>query len=297
MARFMADLDRRIHPIRDDLAATQLADRIDAPNYAEATPARLIVGHTPLRNAPSGKAPLDSELLFGERVDIYESKGGWAWVQNQTDQYVGFVDSAALVTTENDADATPSHRVSALRTYLYPEPDLKTPPLDLLSLSSEVTVLDERNGFGDSGHGWIWGGHVSPVDQFETNIVAVACAFLGTPYLWGGRTSVGLDCSAFVQLALASCGIQVPRDTDMQENALSKLDDWSGEAEMLEPGDLIFWKGHVAIWIGQNRLIHANATHMAVTVGPLQDIVNHIEQATGEPVSSVRRPNFSQRTS
>jgi len=287
----MTDLDRRIHAIRDDLAAADLQGQVSAPAYAAPTPAQITVGHTPLRRSPASDAPLDSELLYGEQVDMFETADGWCWVQNKTDGYVGYVTSDTLGEPgESDSDAT--HRVSALRTYLYPEPDLKTPPMDILSLTSELSIDRDVNGFGDTGHGWVWGGHLSGVDQFETNIVAVACAFLGTPYLWGGRTSIGLDCSAFVQLTLASCGLQVPRDTDMQEDALELVDDWSGTAEDLVSGDLIFWKGHVAIWLGQGRLIHANATHMAVTPGPLQDIIDHIKQATGEPVSSVRRPKL-----
>ncbi len=284
----MTNLDRRIHAIRDDLAAAGLQDQVDVPAYAEPTPAKIIVGHTPLRRSPADDAPLDSELLFGEQVDVFETVGDWCWVQNKTDGYVGYVTGNSI----GEPGPAASHRVSALRTYLYPEPDLKTPPLDILSLTTEISISRDENGFGDTGHGWIWGGHLSLVDQYESNIVAVACAFLGTPYLWGGRTSIGLDCSAFVQLTYASCGLSVPRDTDMQESVLDEVDDWSGGAEDLLPGDLLFWKGHVAIWLGQDRLMHANATHMAVTPGPLRDIIDHIKQATGEPVSSVRRPNF-----
>ena len=274
----MADApDRRLQALREDGTAVE----------SERT-AEIVTGHTPLRRSPGIDAPLDSELLYGERVDVYEEENGWAWVQNQTDGYVGYVEAGAL----GDVGTDPTHRISALRTFVYPEPDLKTPPADLLSLTSEISVSEQENGFGETPHGWVWGGHVSPVDQFETNITAVACAFLGTPYLWGGRTSIGLDCSAFVQLTLASCGLAVPRDTDLQETALPELAEGSGSDEDLLPGDLIFWPGHVAIWLGQGRLIHANATHMAVTPGGLQDTVDHIEQSTGDTVSSIRRPDY-----
>lgn len=271
------DSDRRLCALQDDGTPAEPIHR-----------AVVAAGHTPLRRAPSLDAPLDSELLYGERIDVFDERDGWAWVQNATDGYVGYAEASAL----GDAGTDPTHRVSALRTFLYPEPDLKTPPLDLLSLTSMVTIEDQQNGFGDTGHGWIWGGHVSPADRFETNVTAVACAFLGTPYLWGGRTSIGLDCSAFVQLALASCGIAVPRDTDMQEVAVAPVEDWPGGADDLLPGDLIFWPGHVAIWLGQGRLIHANATHMAVTPGGLQEVAEHIEQATGDTVSGIRRPDY-----
>lgn len=288
----MTELDQRIHAIRDDLVTAALQGQVDAPAYAEAIPAQVMVGHTPLRRNPAIDASLDSELLFGEQIDVFETSDDWCWVQNKTDGYVGYVTRDVLGEL-GEASPAPTHRVSALRSYLYPEPDLKTPPLDILSLTTALTIDNEVNGFGDTGHGWVWGGHLSAVDQFETNIVAVACSFIGTPYLWGGRTSIGLDCSAFVQLTLASCGLRVPRDTDMQENAMDLVNDWSGNADDLQSGDLIYWKGHVAIWLGHNRLIHANSTDMAVTSGPLHDIIEYIKQKTGEPVSSVRRPSFN----
>ena len=134
---------------------------------------------------------------------------------------------------------------------------------------------------------------MSPIDQYETNLTAVACAFLGTPYLWGGRTSIGLDCSALVQLALASCGLNLPRDTDLQENALPEVKDWSGNEKDLMPGDLIYWSGHVALSLGQGRLIHANATHMAVTAGIFEEVVSRIRNETGGTITSIRRSPHS----
>jgi cell wall-associated NlpC family hydrolase len=281
-------IDRRITPVRDDLAAAQLRNEIDAPRYAEAVPRRVAAGHAPLRQGPGSTEPLVSELLYGEAVDLYEEKEGWAWVQNRTDDYVGYVDASQL----GAPGPEPTHWVSALRTYLYPEPSLKAAPSALVSLTSPVTVSAERNGYGDTGDGWVWLGHLTRQRQYETNITAIAASFLGTPYLWGGRTSIGLDCSAFIQIVYACCGIALPRDTDLQEHAMLEVENWSGDETDLVPGDLIYWKGHVALWLSRNRLIHANATHMAVTSGPLQETLEHIKQATGQSVSSVRRAVF-----
>ena len=268
------DLDKRLNPIRRDGSCAQPIDQC-----------QVAIGHTALLGAPIPDAQLESQLLFGEQVDVYEVCGEFSWVRNRTDGYVGYV---ATNTLENIGPKC-SHRVSALRTYVYPKPDLKTQPIDLLSVTSTVHTYGEKNGFSNTPYGWVWSAHLSPVDKYETNLTAVACAFLGTPYLWGGRTSVGLDCSALVQLTLKSCGVNVPRDTDLQENNLPKLTDWSGNEKDLISGDLIFWHGHVAIWLGNNHLIHANATDMAVTLRTLQEVKSHIQKETGSSISSICR--------
>ena len=270
--------DKRLHPVRAD---GSYAEPVDT--------AQVVTGHTALRGMPKKNAPIESQLLYGERVDIYEKSEQFTWVKNRTDGYMGYVASNDL----GKIVAPPQYRVSALRTFLYPKPDLKTQPLDLISLTSIVHVDEEKNGFGKTPHGWVWSAHLSHIDRYETNLTAVACAFLGTPYLWGGRTSIGVDCSALVQLALASCGLKLPRDTDLQENALPEVKDWSGNEDDLMPGDLIYWPGHVALWLGQGRLIHANATHMAVTAGIFQDVESRIRKETGSTISSIRRSQHS----
>jgi cell wall-associated NlpC family hydrolase len=193
---------------------------------------------------------------------------------------VGYLPANALIAP----GAAATHRVIAPRTFLYHEPDIKTPPVMPLSFGSLITVAREEKGFSFTGRGAIFSRHLAPLSRFDSDFAATAQKFIGTPYLWGGRTSLGLDCSALVQLSLEAAGIKCPRDSDMQEQALGD----PVPLEKLRRGDLVFWKGHVAIACDSDTLVHANAFHMAVAVEPLADAVERIAKL-GTRVSSVRR--------
>lgn len=277
-----ARLDPRLTPARPDVAAAHLKGRVEALRFVAGETRRVAVGHAGLRRAPTPDAPLETEALYGEEVTVYDELEGWAWVQAKTDSYVGYVPSAAL-SAELGPGAT--HRVSALRTLLFPAPSIKVPPVDALSMGARLSVVDFEDRFAalDTG-AYAVTAHLKPLDAFETDPVAVAERFVGAPYLWGGRTSLGLDCSALVQTGLAACGIAAPRDSDMQEAAL-------GHAIRLEEarrGDLVFWKGHVAFVRDAKTLLHANAWAMAVAVEPLEEALARISKA-GDEVTSVRR--------
>ena len=128
--------------------------------------------------------------------------------------------------------------------------------------------------------------HLAPIGAgFETDAAGVALRFLGAPYLWGGRESLGLDCSGLVQQALAACGKACPRDTDMQAGigvAVAPGD--------LARGDLVFWKGHVGMMLDAERMVHANGHHMATVVEPLAEAIARIEAAGYGPPTAYRRP-------
>ncbi len=279
----MADtFDRRLTPARPDVAAAFLKGKVEALRFVEGEKRRVAIGHASLRRAPRPDAMLETELLFGEEVTVYDELEGWAWVQNATDGYVGYVPSAAL-SEETGPGAT--HRVSALRTLLFPSASIKEPPDDALSMNAAVSVVDFEDRFAvlDTG-AYAIAKHIAPLEETESDPVAVAERFIGAPYLWGGRTSLGLDCSALVQTALAACGVSAPRDSDMQEAALGRPLALS-EARR---GDLIFWKGHVALVRDAQTLIHANAFAMAVAIEPLAEALARISKA-GDEVTSVRR--------
>src|SRR5712692_4768836 len=276
-------LDPRLTPARADLAAKHLAGKVAAARFVEGEAREVAEPQAPLRRAPSPDAPLDTEALKGERVTVYEtSDEGWAWGQLESDGYVGFMPANAL----RDPGPTPTHKVAALRTHVFPGPSIKLPPVEALALGCRLAVVRIEEPFAvTTSGGFIPTRHLAPIDAKETDFVVVAERFVGAPYLWGGKTSLGLDCSALVQVALAACGIASPRDSDMQENALGAP---LADRSVLCRGDLLFWQGHVAIVRDQATLVHANAFHMAVAIEPIREAIVRI-RAAGSDVASVRR--------
>ncbi|MGH6735672.1 MAG: NlpC/P60 family protein [Methyloceanibacter sp.] len=277
-------LDPRRHAYRPDLAAEALRGIIKAERYAEGEPRQVAAPSLPLRREPRFDSTLDTEALLGETLTVYEEREGWAWVQLDRDSYVGYMPSDGLVPV-----ITPlTHRVSVLRTYVFPEPDTKSPPLAMLSLNAGVAMAEEQGRFLQlQNGGFLYAQHARPVGEVASDFVAVAEAFLGTPYLWGGRTSVGLDCSGLVQLAAEATGHRLPRDADMQAIEAGRVVAWR-EGAALRRGDLVFWEGHVGIMTSPRTILHANAHHMAVQREPFAEAKERIKVA-GFEVTSVRR--------
>lgn len=278
------ELDPRVNAFRPDLAAMTLKDRIEAPRYAEGGARQVVAASAPVRKTPRLDARFESEALHGEVVTVYEESDGWAWGQLERDRYVGYLPSDAL----SEIVTTVTHKVVALRTYVFPEPAVKAPPLRLLSLNAGLAVSDSSGGFvALDGGGFITASHVAPLDRHAPEFVAVAERFLGTPYLWGGRTSLGLDCSALVQLSLEAAGIAAPRDSDMLETALGEALD-ARDLSALRRGDLVFWKEHLGVMLDATRLLHANAHHMETAIEPVTEAVARGE-AEGSPVTAIKR--------
>jgi cell wall-associated NlpC family hydrolase len=276
--------DPRRHAYRDDLAAETLRGLVRAERYAKGNARQVAAPSLPLRREPRFDATLDTEALLGETVTVYDENEGWAWVQLVRDGYVGYMPSEGL----SAKIVPPTHRIAVLRTYVYPRPDGKTPPLTLLSLNAHVTASGTEGKFlALASGGYVFAGHAAPVGNTESDFVAVAETFLGTPYLWGGRTSVGLDCSGLVQLAVEAAGRAAPRDADMQAAELGHAIPWRPSAK-LRRGDLVFWEGHVGIMTNAEDFLHANAFHMAVEVEPFATARRRIKVA-GYDVSCVRR--------
>ncbi len=283
----MTDLDPRLHPYRDDLAAESLRGRIEAPAYVEGRPMQVAAGCIDLRRKPFADAPLDSQLLFGEEVLVFAEAEGWAWVQNKTDRYVGYIRRSALI----DEIHAPTHVVTALRSFVFPLPDLKAPTLDALSLASSVTVTDTEGAYCRlATGGWIYQRHLAPLDDLEPDYVATAERFIGVPYLWGGRSGLGLDCSALVQLALARAGVLALRDSDHQEATLGTPLDWVPGETQAQRGDLLYSPGHVAIVYDEERVLNANAHAMAVSIEPWRDLEARVIAESGGGFTGRRRP-------
>lgn len=273
--------DPRLTPARGDLAARHLQGRVAADRFVAGETFEVRDPQAPLRRAPAPDAPLETEALMGERVTVYEtSDEGWAWGQLESDGYVGYLPANAL----GRPGAAPTHKVAVVRTLVFPGPSIKLPPAAALPFGARVAIAREDGALAvTAAGGFVPARHLARLEARADDAVAVAERFLGAPYLWGGKTGLGIDCSGLVQVALAACGIACPRDSDMQERA------FPAATEPLRRGDLLFWKGHVAIARDAASIIHANAFHMAVTIEPAADAVAR-SRASGSEVTSVRRP-------
>lgn len=282
----MTALDARRTPFRDDLAAAFLKDKVRAPRYAEGERRQISAPSAALRAAPRFDAPLLTEALCGDVVTVYDIKDGWAWGQIASDGYVGYltVDGLSAMIEET------THKVASRSTFVYPAPDIKKPPFMRLSFSSELIIFAKEGKFAElSRGGFVFAGHLVPKKERAKDFVRVAERFIGTPYLWGGKTANGFDCSALVQIALQAAGMPCPRDSDMQE---AELGEPQPELGAVQRGDLIFWKGHVAIATSPDFIIHANAYHMETAVEPLRRAIERIGEQSG-PVTSIRRVSFA----
>lgn len=277
----MVALDPRIHPFRPEIAASHLKGQVEAKRFVDGTRYQVIEPAAALRRMPSNEARLDTEALFGEIVAVYDIEEDWAWGQLEADGYVGWLSANALAAP----GAAPTHKVRVPRTLCFPAPDVKRPPLAALPMGAKLAIVHQDERFAITAAGWhVPEVHLAPIKARVGDLVAVAETFLGVPYLWGGKTSLGLDCSGLVQVALQGAGIACPRDSDMQELALGKP---IALTEMRR-GDLIFWKGHVAIAHDAENIIHANAHHMMVAIEEAEGAIARIK-AAGSEVTSIKR--------
>ena len=269
--------DPRITPWRDGIAARSLEGVMEAEVYLDPKAMSCVAPASALRAAPDANSEQMDQLLFGERFEVLEEEGAWRFGQAARDGYVGFVEASAL----SPAGPLPTHRVAAIRTYAFAEPSIKTRALGPYSINALVAVDAVEGRLARVvGAGWITASHLAPIGTYEEDWAAVAERFLGAPYLWGGRESLGLDCSGLVQQALFACGRACPRDADQQEALGVAL-----EAADFSRGDLVFWKGHVAIGLGDGRIVHANGHHMATAIEPLAEAITRIGAGGSQPTS------------
>jgi cell wall-associated NlpC family hydrolase len=277
--------DPRLTPARSDLAAKYLEGKVKAARFVEGEVFEIVEVLAPMREGPSSDAMLSTQALKGERVTIYDRNGeGFAWGQLNSDGYVGWLPDRALAKPV----AKPTHKVTALRTFAFPGPSIKLPPVETLSMGAMLTVTREDGAFAVTREGWyLPRPHVGAIDEMAADFVAVAERFVGTPYLWGGKSSIGIDCSGLVQVALNAAGTGCPRDSDMQRDSLGRALS-PAEYKHLQRGDLIYWKGHVAIARDADSIVHANAHHMAAVVENTRDAIARIK-AAGNEIAAIKR--------
>ena len=279
----MVALDPRINPFRPEIAAKHLQGQVEAKRFVEGIRHTVVEPIAAVRRSPAHEARLDTQALLGESVMVYETTDeGWAWGQLENDAYVGWLSANAL----GPSDPVPTHKVAVPRTLGFPGPDIKLPPITALPMGATLAIVRQDERFAITANGWhLPAIHLAPIKAKQPDFVGVAESLLGAPYLWGGKTSLGLDCSGLTQVALQAAGIPCPRDSDMQELALGKL----SSIASLRRGDLVFWKGHVAIARDSETILHANAHHMMAAIEPAATAIARIK-AAGSDVTSVKRP-------
>jgi prepilin-type processing-associated H-X9-DG protein len=280
----MSGPNKRLNAYRPDLADITLKGVVDAQRFVEGTLMQVTTPVIGLFRQPSPTSMQLTQCLYGETLLCFDQKDDWSWIKLQRDGYVGYVPSHALSSTIH---AT-THEVLTLQTHLYPKPDLKTQPAINLPMLAGLSVTSlEKDYAAIAGGGFVFNRHLRPTNTAQGDYVTIATQFLGAPYYWGGKTVQGLDCSGLVQLALQATGIEVLRDSDMQEatlgNALSAHD-----MQHLKRGDFVFWDGHVGIMVDEENLLHANGHFMMVTQEPLKTATTRIA-ASGKNITSIRR--------
>jgi cell wall-associated NlpC family hydrolase len=274
-----ADGDARVTALRDGVASRALEGAVPAEVYLDPRPMSCAVAAVGVHRRPDLASEQMDQLLFGETFEMIEEEaGGFVWGQSPRDGYVGFVLGAALA----PPGLVPTHRVSAPRTYAFAEASIKSRARGPYSMNALVSVEATEGRLAKVARaGWMAVEHLTPVGEFETDWAGVAERFLGAPYLWGGRESLGLDCSGLVQAALFACGLACPRDADQQAQLGRPI-----ERAEFGRGDLVFWNGHVAIGLDETRIVHANGFHMAVAIEPLETAISRIEAAgVGRPTA------------
>ena len=283
----MTAFDARITLARPDLAASHLRGQVEADQYSDGQTFRVLKSVTPLFAEPRSDGAIQTEWLYGETVTVLEqSSEGWSWGQSILDSYVGYVSSDHL----GPLRTSPTHRVTALRSFVYPTASIKHVPQEILSFGARISVTGQQDRFSrlEDG-GFVITDHLTALDQKADDPARFADLFLHSPYLWGGRSSLGLDCSALVQLSFQGCSLSCPRDSDMQEKSLGEF---LPPNSPLQRNDLVFWKGHVGMMRDADTLLHANGTHMLVSSEPLALVRERNIAAGAGDITGFRRLPF-----
>ena len=282
----MTGFDKRITPARPDLAAAHLKGQVEAARFAGGRLLRVAEEVIDVRPEPNPEASLDTQALFGEDVMVYEDHEGWAWGQLLRDGYVGYFPANAL----RPPGPAATHRVAVPRSFAWPGASIKLPVVTALPLGARLALASTQGEFGRLADGsFVLLRHLAALDAPATDFAGVAEQFLHVPYLWGGKTSLGLDCSGLVQMSLDAAGIAAPRDSDMLVAAIGQPVEITEDFAGLARGDLMFWRGHCGIMQDSATLLHANGHHMQVVSEPLQAAAARLLAKSYGAVTAIRR--------
>lgn len=271
-------MDRRLTPANARVALDTLRGIVDAPRFTGGELAQVALPLVDLLRAPTG--PRERQLLLGDTVTVIDREAGWAFVQAAKDGYCGYLPEGSLSVAQ-----PVTHHVVSPGTHAYSGPKVQAPEVMPLYLGARVEVRSINGAWAETARGHVPAAHLLPLDQTLEDPAAVAMGFLHTPYLWGGNSRAGIDCSGLVQGAFRACGIDMPADSDLQSARGAAVP----EHEALRRNDLLFWKGHVAIALGPDRMVHATAAFMAVVEEDILPAIARIEAAGGGPVTHRRR--------
>jgi cell wall-associated NlpC family hydrolase len=283
------DNDPRITPTRGDVAADWLDGYLKAERFVKPIPHTIGCDFVSLYKEPDDNKPIQTQLLYGESFDVLDEKNGWLWGQNLTDGYVGYIKNDRVTKGKHH----PTHQVVNIGSWGFERKDLKSKPLQYYSFGALVEVVDMEERFAELSDGsFVMVSHLRAIDAPDTEPVSHAFRFLGVPYLWGGRSAVGLDCSSLIQLCMAQCNIAIPRDADLQYRSIGKeIAANLGEAQLM-PGDLVFWPGHVAMLIDRSNIIHANTRSMAVSIDELAEFARWKGENEGQSIKAIKRLEY-----
>lgn len=270
-------MDRRSHPATPRIGHVSLQGKVDLPAYTEGEAMQVTLPLADLLNTPSGSR--ERQVSMGEGFTVIDTDGSHAFGFTTRDGYCGWLPKAAL-----EPWIDPTHWLAVPASHLYPEPRMKSRAIEWLTMGARLRVLEDHGDWAETTKGFIWKAHLAPVGHWMADPVAVAERFLGSPYLWGGNSRAGIDCSGLAQISQLCCGRPCPGDSDLQQALGSEVE---GD---LKRGDLLFWKGHVALAMDASRMIHATAAYMSVVIEETSAAITRIEAAGGGPVVARRRP-------